>query len=67
MNFKSSDSLDKILQLQKENEQLKIEIEKLKIEKEQLYIDSHFGRHFSLDRIDQKILLTRTNKYEGSK
>ena len=65
MNFKSSDMFDKVIHLQKENEQLKIEIEKLKKEKQQFYIDSLFERHFSLDRIDQKILATRTNKYEG--
>ena len=65
MNSKSSDLFDKVVNLQKENEQLRIEIEKLKKEKEQFYIDSLFGKHFSLDRIDQKILLTRTNKYEG--
>ena len=66
MNFKSSDLFDKVIHLQKENEQLKIEIEKLKKEKQQFYIDSLLEKHSSLDRIDQKILATRTNKYEGT-
>ena len=67
MSFSSSDLFTRESILKKQIEDLKSELKTVKKQNSELQMEKKFSRHFWLDKIDQKILTTRTVKYEGNR